>query len=134
MLYYLLALGSVFLIWISLIIFFKFKYKKKLSSSKIDFFNRKIKFISKSSFSKREKILEYDKFYHNILKEVWYNWTFWDILKLKPSIINDLNKIWELHKIRNKLAHDISDISDTFLSKKAREFEKELYILLDNLK
>lgn len=131
MLYFLLLLVIVFLFWIFVIFYFKFKYKKSLAKSKIDFFTKKIKIISHSPFSQREKILEYDKFYHNILKEAWYNWTFWDILKSKPSQIQDINHVWDLHKLRNKLAHDMSDISENILNKKALEYEKELLNLLN---
>lgn len=91
----------------------------------------RIKKYSNPSFSRREKILEYDKFYHTILKEVWYSWTFADILKKHPSEIDNINHIWELHKLRNKLAHDISDIDEKLLNKKSIEFEKELFALLD---
>ncbi len=134
MLYFLFALVTVFLLWITLIFYFKNKYKKSLNSSRIDFFMKKIKLISHPSFSWKEKILEYDKFYHAILKEAWYNWTFWDILKSKPQEITDINHIWELHKIRNKLAHDIADISENILNKKAMEFEKEVIVLLNKFK
>ncbi len=91
----------------------------------------RIKKYSHPSFSAREKILEYDKFYHTILKEVWYTWTFADILKKHPSEIDNINNIWELHKLRNKLAHDIADINESLLNKKAIEFEKELLNLLN---
>jgi hypothetical protein len=55
-------------------------------------------------------------------------------LKSKPQEITDINHIWELHKIRNKLAHDIADISENILNKKAMEFEKEVIVLLNKFK
>lgn len=134
MLYLVLLLLSVFIAWIYLIYYFKNKYKKSLDSSKITFFMKKIKLISNSSFSYREKILEYDKIYHNILKEVWYSWTFWDILKTNPKEIDNINKIWELHKIRNKLAHDLSEIQENILLKNSIEFEKEILNLISKFK
>jgi hypothetical protein len=55
-------------------------------------------------------------------------------LKKHPSEIDDINHIWELHKLRNTLAHDISDIDEKLLNKKAIEFEKELLNLINKFK
>lgn len=124
----------LFFLAIILVYYFKAKFKKKIDNDKQKMFIERIKKYSNPIFSSREKILEYDKFYHNILLEAWYKWTFWDILKKKVSEIDDINHIWELHKLRNKLAHDIVDISENILNKKALEFEKEVFALLNNFK
>ncbi|MDD4151729.1 MAG: hypothetical protein PHR68_03885, partial [Candidatus Gracilibacteria bacterium] len=69
-----------------------------------------------------------------ILKNSGYEGNFGDILKKKPYVIKNINKIWELHKFRNKLVHESSEISDKVLQEKAFEYEKEIKILLNNLK
>jgi len=51
-------------------------------------------------------------------------------LKLNPKEVIDINKIWELHKLRNKLVHDFDLISESMLRKKITEYEKEINALL----
>lgn len=45
-------------------------------------------------------------------------------------MVKNLNVIWSLHKLRNKLAHDMEPISIDLLERKAQEFEKEVLKLL----
>lgn len=108
----------------------KFSKRKKLSKEKKDFLNKLFKEISLKNSSK-EKIIDYDKLYHKVLIEMWYNWTFWEILKVEPNEIWDLQKIWDLHKLRNKLVHDFDFIDESHLKKREKEYKEELKILLD---
>lgn len=126
-------------IWIFIIILisgilliFKFKKKKgKLSSEKIIFFEKHLKKISLWIDSKT-KIIDYDKLYHKILNELWYEGSFWDILKIKPEEISDLDKIWKLHKLRNKLVHDFDLLEEVILRKKSKEYETEIKKIINN--
>lgn len=120
----LLAIYFAFIWW---------KKWKKLSKEKIKDFEKKLKQIN-TNISSKEKIIDSDKLYHKILQEAWYNWDFWEILKQKPLIINDLDKIWELHKIRNKLVHDFDQFDERVLLTKSNEFVKEIEKLLNKLK
>lgn len=130
----------IFLILFLLVLIFAFyitffyKSWKKLQSSDLKKF-RKIHddIIKNKTISNWEKILNLDKLYHKILLSVQYNWTFWEILKKNPIIIWDINKIWELHKLRNKLAHEFLDIDDSILSKKVIEFSNEIKVILKKL-
>jgi len=117
-------------------IYFSFFFKRKtwISESKKEYFYSKISDIEDYSSSDKEKILEFDKLYHHILKEFWYNWSFWEILKRNPKEILDINLIWRLHKIRNKLAHEFDTFSESDLSKDAKLFQKEVEKLLQNTK
>ena len=54
-----------------------------------------------------EQIIEYDKIYHHILKSLGYRWSFWEILKRNPKEIKNINDVWEVHKLRNRLVHDL---------------------------
>ncbi len=124
------------IIFLLLAIYFAFiwsKKSKKLSPEKIKDFEKKLKQIN-TNISSKEKIIDSDKLYHKILQEAWYNWDFWEILKQKPLIINDLDKIWELHKIRNKLVHDFDQFDERVLLTKSNEFVKEIEKLLNKLK
>ena len=80
--------------------------------------------------SDKEKLIDYDKLYHKILQKFWYNWTFWEILKTKPNEIWNLNKVWKLHKLRNKLVHDVDEKIKENLFLKVKEYEKEIEIIL----
>ncbi len=121
----------IFLLFLLIEIYFLYKYlKKKRVLNKTNFILKKNK-ILKNSFSNKEKLIDLDKLYHNILKELWYSWTFWEILKLEPKEISNINKIWELHKLRNKLVHDFDLISDSLLKKKVNEYLKEIDKLLN---
>lgn len=121
----------ILIFWIYII--FIYNKPRKLTSKKIKDFQKKLKQIE-VNISSKEKIIDYDKLYHKILLEAWYVWDFWSILKQKPIIIDDLNKIWELHKIRNKLVHDFFDFDENFLLNKQKVFLLEIKKLLDKLK
>lgn len=124
------------LVFLLVAIYFAFiwwKKWKKLSPEKIKDFQKKLKQIS-SNISFKEKIIDSDKLYHKILQEAWYNWDFWEILKQKPIIIWDLDKIWELHKIRNKLVHDFDQFDERVLLTKSKEFTWEVDRLINRLK
>jgi len=118
---------STLVFWISIIL--KFSKKKKLSEAD----KKELKNIfknMKTNKSDKEKLIDYDKLYHKILQKFWYNWTFWEILKTKPNEIWNLNKVWELHKLRNKLVHDVDDKIKENLFLKVKEYEKEIEIIL----
>lgn len=119
----------LFIIFLWIFVFLKFSKKKKLSKYDKKEILKNFKKI-KSLYSFKEKMVDYDKLYYFILKKIWYKWSFWEILKSEPKHIKDLNKIWELHKIRNKLVHDFSDISENDLKKKVKEYEKEIEYFL----
>ena len=118
---------STLVFWISIIL--KFSKKKKLSEAD----KKELKNIFKNmkvNKSDKEKLIDYDKLYHKILQKFWYNWTFWEILKTKPNEIWNLNKVWELHKLRNKLVHYVDEKIKENLSLKVKEYEKEIEIIL----
>ena len=129
-----LAKVLVFLVIIFLIIAFLilFRYRNTWKISKQDkkkFFLDKEKILN-NKVSNKEKLIDLDKLYHLILKKIWYSWTFWEILKLKPREIVDINKVWELHKLRNKLVHDFDLISESSLKKKVLEYSHQIDKLL----
>jgi uncharacterized protein YutE (UPF0331/DUF86 family) len=121
----------VFVFWFYISVFF-LKKRKKLDREKVIFFNKQLKNIS-SEVSEKQKILSYDILYHKILLSVWYIWTFWEILKQKPLVIQDLEVIWQLHKLRNKLAHEFDRIDEQILQQKSKQFHKEIQKLLKEL-
>ena len=122
----------ILFIWIFLL--FKFRNKKnKISSTKVTFFNNQLKRLI-ANWSYKEQIIDIDKLYHKVLVEGWYNWTFWEILKSEAREIWNLNKIWELHKLRNKLVHDFDTSSETVLKNKSLEYKNEFNKLIKQFK
>lgn len=127
---YLLVLFIFLIIWIFLI--YKFKWKYRLENKKKIFFLEQLEYIV-SLDSYKEQIIDLDKLYHKILLEVWYRWTFWEILKKNPSIISNVNNIWKLHKLRNKLVHDFELLKMNELKEFAFSYVNEIKKLLSNL-
>ena len=118
---------------LAIFLLFIFRNKKKKLTSKqkkeiIKLFNK----IKKSS-SNKEKIIDFDKLYHKILQELWYSWSFGEILKKEPKEVLNLNKIWELHKLRNNLVHSFDWEKEDFLEKKQKEYIKEINLILKNI-
>lgn len=120
----------VFILWIFLIL--KFSKRKKLTSTQKSFILKNYKKISKNNDIKHQ-IVDFDKLYHKILLELGYKWSFWEILKQKPRVINDINKIWELHKLRNKLVHEFDSLSESVLKQKAEEYDKVVMNLIKDI-
>ena len=127
---YLIGIILILIIWIW--VYFAFFYKKKawFSQDQIKNFNKKMKLISSPSYSEREKIMELDKLYHYILKQAWYEGSFWEILKQNPICIEDINEVWRLHKIRNKLAHDFEEFEIVKLKKEVKKYNNEVKLLI----
>jgi len=125
--YILFIIVVIFFLWIFIVL--KYLKKKKLDKSDkkeiLKFFS-----IIKNKKSSKEKIIDYDKLYHRILLKLGFKWSFWEILKSEPRVIENLNQIWELHKLRNNLVHSFDNISEKFLNKKAEEYEKIIRNLL----
>lgn len=121
----------IILIWIFLV--FKYTKKYKIQPNKIKYFNTQLKRVIVNGSSK-EQIIDIDKLYHKILQEAGYQWTFWAILKSEPSEIWNLQKIWELHKLRNKLVHDFDLLSEKVLKTRSNEYKSEIEKLIREFK
>lgn len=118
-----------FLLAVYFAFFYKFKTKKKLDKKIFKIYQSRLANISKNP-NLKEKIIDYDKLYHSILLEIWYKWTFWEILKTKPDIIENIDEIWKLHKLRNKLTHDFDLIEEKILLKSSNDYKKNIEHIL----
>jgi len=125
MIYYIV---TFFILALILLFIFRAK-KKKLTASQRKYIIKIFNNIKKIK-SKKEMLIDFDKLYHKILLDLWYKWTFWDILKKEPKEIINLNKIWELHKLRNNLVHQFNNEKEDFLEKKSKEYIKEINLIL----
>lgn len=129
--YFLLALLiAIILFGVFVAFFWKKRKKTGLSEERKQYYGREIR--KTSAFpSPNERIMKYDTILNHILKDHGYSGTVSDQLKEKPIIINDIETIWNLHKLRNRLTHDMDTISKDVLERKSREFEKELNTLIN---
>lgn len=123
------------IILITIIILIIFLYiisistKKKLTKTNKEKYLKKIIEVENSESSK--KIIIYDSIIWNILNNLWYKWTISEQLKKKPKEIKFyINEIWELHKIRNKIAHEIDNINEKFLKEKSNRYKEILLNIL----
>ena len=118
-------LGIAYLVWY-------YGKNKKLSSEQYQFFVKNYKKII-SQDDLKAIIIDIDKLYHKILIAIWYQWDFWNILKSNPKHIENIDKVWELHKLRNKLVHDFVEQQNNILLKSANEYKKEIQHLLEKV-
>lgn len=126
--YFFLAIVIIILL-VGVFLTFGFSGKKQLKKDKKAYYTKEIQKVSALT-SPTERIMRYDMIMHHILKDYGYSGTVGDQLKAKPRVIRDLNAIWSLHKLRNKLAHSMETVSEGLLERKAEEFEKEVLRLL----
>jgi hypothetical protein len=57
--------------------------------------------------SHKEAIMEADKILDKLLGHRGYAGSLGDKLKQADGVFTDLNSVWEAHKLRNKLAHEL---------------------------
>ncbi|MFK7779557.1 MAG: hypothetical protein QM490_00180 [Candidatus Gracilibacteria bacterium] len=126
----LVVLGLVFILGIFLII--KYSKGKKLTSHQKSLILRNYKRVSANKDYKHQ-IIDFDKLYHKILGELDYKGSFGQILKQNPRVINDINKVWELHKLRNKLVHEFDSLSEDILKRKSNEYDKLIKRLINEV-
>ncbi|MFA6091017.1 MAG: hypothetical protein WC774_04560 [Candidatus Gracilibacteria bacterium] len=119
----------VIILLVGVFLTFRFSGAKHLKKDKKSYYEKEIQKVTILP-SSTERIMRYDMIMHHILKDYSYSGTVGDQLKAKPRIMKNLNTIWSLHKLRNKLAHDMEPVSTDLLEKKAQEFEKEILRLL----
>ena len=124
----------IFLLGISIVLMPSFHYKRKISRFKSRDYQKKISKILCERSSVREQIIDLDIILHKILLDLGYKWTLWEILKQSPEYISNINIVWEVHKVRNNLVHNLdNDYSEKILRQKLADFTKEIKILLKNI-
>lgn len=96
--------------------------RRHIAPNRKAFFQSQLKRIIASE-SYKWQIIDIDKLYHKILLEAGYEWSFWEILKQEPQEILDIDKIWDLHKLRNKLVHEFD-----LLSQKSMKAHSDAYV------
>lgn len=106
------------MLWLLKRIFFGRKLSKKVCTKLSCFI------VEADNLSYREQVVQYDKIYHHILKELGYEWSFGQILKRCPSEVKNLQEVWDLHKLRNSLVHDLKARDEKNLKKQAYKYRQ----------
>ncbi|EKE30335.1 MAG: hypothetical protein ACD_2C00005G0010 [uncultured bacterium (gcode 4)] len=118
--WFIMIVAFAIILWISILI--ATSKKKSLNTKKKEFYLAKLTEIKRLEPSQR--IIRYDSILSSILRDLGYTWTVWEQLKKKPFIIKDqIQTVWKLHKTRNRIAHEISEIKEASLEKEASQYE-----------
>lgn len=71
------------------------------------------------------QILEADKVLDHLLRELGFTGSVGDMLKAAGPILPDIDQLWDAHRIRNNLAHEIGvTIKEQELSRTMRAYER----------
>lgn len=82
----------------------------------------------KNERSSKYQILEADKLLEQVMKKYGFKGSFGANLKKHHAFFSDINAIWAAHKLRNKIAHEISFEPKALVIKSAlKNFEKALH-------
>ena len=81
----------------------------------------------------KHAILDADKILDYALKKKGYQGSVADKLKVAAPLFSDLNGLWSAHKLRNRIAHEILEISVGEANSALRSFKRALVDLGVNL-
>ena len=110
----------------SFLIFLTYRKKKKLSNKDNKFILKKWNQIQDNQ-DKKSAIIEADKVLYFTLMKKGINGTLAEKLKIANAFFSDLNGIWEAHKLRNKIVHELDiKISEFELKRALGNFKRAL--------
>jgi hypothetical protein len=82
--------------------------KKKWSKSDTDFFSKQWRFITeKKQTDPLHAIMDADKLIDKALSKKGYQGSLGEKLKKAKSLFSDNNGLWQAHKLRNQIAHEL---------------------------
>lgn len=117
----------VYLVLLSAFLLVAFVYLKtrnvSLTKPDISFFKERIKNIS--TLPACQQILEFDKLLDLALAKIGKKGTLGEKLKNSEKLFSNIDNVWKVHKIRNKIAHEVGFVL------KEKEFENFRKIYLD---
>jgi len=101
--------------------------KRKLSEKDRNWIMGQWKKIKNGKFSKYQ-VLEADKLLEQVMKRYGFKGGFGENLKKHHAFFSDINAIWSAHKLRNKIAHEISfEPKEIEIKLALKNFEKVLH-------
>lgn len=88
------------------VVFLARRMKRKWSQADMQFFASNWKRIRALS-DQRHAVLEADKLLDHVLKKRGFQGSLGEKMKKARSIFSNNNALWEAHKVRNKVAHEL---------------------------
>ncbi len=107
---------------------FRFGKKRRFSERDIRRFLGKMEEVSRKTAA--ERIVAYDKILDHALASLNYGGTLGEKLKSEPAVLRGkLDEIWRLHKIRNRIVHDL-ETPGSGIERDADAYERVLRSIL----
>jgi len=122
-----------FIVFDIFVIVFLIKRKRRITPSIQSFVRTKWNTLYHYR-DKKQAILEADKLLDYVLDKLGLKGTLGEKLKDGKTMFRDINSVWEAHKVRNKIAHEIGFNVDESLGRSTlNKFRKALQELGINL-
>ena len=99
----------LFAVFVLIDIFFIWKVfaGKKRKFNAQDLLNFRFRWKAIMALEGHNAVIEADKLLHFYLRKLGYTGSMGEILKSHPGLFSDLDSLWNAHKQRNKIAHEI---------------------------
>ena len=130
-----LIVTLVLLVLLYVVVMVSFRMWKRTRVSEADkkFFNQHWNHIlAEGNYS--NQIMQADKLLDQMLKKRGFDGTLGDKLKKASKMFSDRNGLWEAHKLRNKIAHEVGFQVTTSAKNMAMEGFKKAFIDLGLIK
>ena len=122
--------GFLFLVFVLIFYaFFKILFsKKKLKSADLKFISSKWRMVQSDLVSNPKlAVLEGDKLLDYTLAKLGKKGNLGDKLKKSGKYFSDLDGVWSAHKLRNKIAHEVSlNLSKGEVQRAIKKYERAL--------
>lgn len=121
-----LIIGLIVLVflYVAFMVFFRLYWSERWSMVDKKFFELNWKKIIAEK-DQQKKIMELDKLLDLMLKKRGLIGSLGEKLKKNPHLFSDLDGLWEAHKTRNKLAHELDyKLSKNVYNQSVESFKK----------
>ncbi len=89
--------------------------------------------LGEVNYNPGRAVLDADKILDYALKKKGYTGSVGEKLKVSNAHFSDLNGVWSAHKLRNKIAHELGDVSKKDANRALGQFKRALKDLGVNL-
>lgn len=115
-------------------VFFKHSRRKHFSQAELNYMHSHwVRIIDSFHSSHKNAILDADKLLDYALSKLGFEGSLGEKLKRAGSRFSNINSVWNAHKLRNRIAHDLSDIPKDEAKAALGQFKRALNDLGVNL-
>ncbi len=108
-------------------ILYKRKLKNKFSEKDLYYIRSHwVKIIDSFNAHPKHAILDADKLLDFALKKHGFNGSLGEKLKKSGSKFSNLNGLWNAHKLRNRIAHELGDVNKNEAKNALYQFKRAL--------